>query len=140
MSQRSHVLVPWGRRLAQITEAYARTGQGLEADHRRALAELRGRQQSIWAATGQLKVASANLVRPLVLSPNIVVAPVEPAEAVVRLVPDDIPLDCLIVNDLVRVQVQVAADVVTACETRAAAAAQMAKRSNSSPSPSSHSS
>ena len=56
--------------LTLITEAYARTGQGLEADHRRALAELRGREQSIWAATGQLKVASANLVRPLVLEPE----------------------------------------------------------------------
>jgi outer membrane protein TolC len=86
--------------LSRITEAYARTGQGLEADHRRTLAELRGRQRSIRGAVGQFKVASASLIRQLVLDPHVVVAPVEPAEAVVRLVPDDVPLDCLIVEGL----------------------------------------
>ena len=35
---------------------------------------------------GSSKVASANLVRPLVLDPHVVVAPVEPAETVIRLV------------------------------------------------------
>jgi outer membrane protein TolC len=86
--------------LSRITEAYARTGQGLEADHRRALAELRGRQRSIRGAVGQFKVASALLIRQLVLDPHVVLAPVEPAEAVVRLVPDDIPLECLIAEGL----------------------------------------
>ncbi len=82
--------------LADITGTYARSGAGLEADYRRILTELRSRQRAIRAAVGQLKVASANLVRPLVLDPHIVVAPVEPAEAVIRLVPDDVPLDDLI--------------------------------------------
>ena len=82
--------------LAGITGTYARTGAGLEADHRRILTELRSRQRSIRLAVGQLEVASANLVRPLVLDPHVVVAPVEPAETVIRLVPDDIPLDDLI--------------------------------------------
>jgi outer membrane protein TolC len=47
-----------------------------------------------------LKVASAQLIRPLVLEPNLVVAPAEPAESVVRLVPDDAPLDSLLVVGL----------------------------------------
>jgi outer membrane protein TolC len=82
--------------LANLTGIYARSGAGLEADHRRILVEARGRQRSIRAAAGQLKVASAELVRRLVLDPHVVVAPVEPAEAVIRLVADDIPLDDLI--------------------------------------------
>ena len=45
---------------------------------------------------GDLEVASANLVRPLLLDPHVVLAPVEPAEAVIRLVPDDVSLDDLI--------------------------------------------
>jgi len=47
-----------------------------------------------------LLVASANLVRVLVLNPRVVVAPVEPAETIVRLIPDDVPLDELIVQGL----------------------------------------
>jgi outer membrane protein TolC len=86
--------------LAQITGAYTHTGQGLEADHRRALAELRGRQKLVRGAVGQVKVASAQLIRQLVLDPHLVVAPIEPAEAIVHLVPDEIPLDCLIAEGL----------------------------------------
>jgi len=82
--------------LAEITESYARSGAGLEADHRRALAELRGRKRSVRVAVGGLEVASANLIRPLLLDPRIVVAPVEPAESVIRLIPDDEPLEDLI--------------------------------------------
>ena len=82
--------------LAGLTGTYARSGSGLEADHRRILAEARSRQRSIRAAAGQLKVASAELIRRLVLDPHVVVAPVEPAEAVIRLVADDVPLDDLI--------------------------------------------
>ena len=49
--------------LSTITEAYARLGQGLEADHRRAMAELKHRRRDTHLASGQLLVASANLVR-----------------------------------------------------------------------------
>jgi outer membrane protein TolC len=86
--------------LAGITGTYARSGAGLEADHRRILTELRSRQRSIRLAVGQLEIASANLVRPLLLDPNIVVAPVEPAETVIRLVADDVALDDLICRGL----------------------------------------
>lgn len=84
--------------LSGLTGTFARNGQGLEADHRRALAELRTRRRTIAASVGRFKVASANLVRPLVLDPHIVVAPVEPAESVLRLVRDDACLDDLIVQ------------------------------------------
>ncbi len=82
--------------LANLTGTYARSGAGLEADHRRILTEFRSRQRAVRAAAGQLKVASAELIRRLVLDPHVVVAPVEPAEAVIRLVADDVPLDDLI--------------------------------------------
>ena len=61
--------------LSEITGSYARTGQGLEADHRRALTELRHRRKETQLYTGQLLVASANLVRLLVLNPQSVIAP-----------------------------------------------------------------
>ncbi len=82
--------------LAEITGAYAQVGQGLEADHRRAQAEYRRRRREIQLTSGQVKVASANLIRPLILDPQLVVAPVEPAEAIIRLIPDEAPLDQLI--------------------------------------------
>src|SRR5262249_12465254 len=72
----------------------------LEADHRRILTELARRRNTVEDAVGQLEVASANLVQLLVLDPNRVLAPVEPAETVIRLVPEEIPLDDLIVRGL----------------------------------------
>ena len=86
--------------LSRITGSFARLGQGLEADHRRALTELRRRQKDIQLLSGQLLIASANLIRLLVLNPSTVVAPVEPAEAVIRLIPDDVPLDDLVIRGL----------------------------------------
>jgi outer membrane protein TolC len=82
--------------LAGLMGSFVRSGVGLEADSRRILTELRSRRGTIRAAVGELEVASAHLVRPLLLDPHVVVAPVEPAESVIRLVPDDVPLDDLI--------------------------------------------
>ena len=82
--------------LAAITGSFVKSGAGLEADHRRILAELRSRKRSIRMAVGQLEVASANLVRPLLIDPHVVVAPAEPAETVYRPVADDCVLDDLI--------------------------------------------
>lgn len=82
--------------LANVTKSFASSGAGLEADHRRALAELKGRRRAIRIAAGQLEIASANLVRQLVLDPRVMIAPIEPAESVIRLVPEDLPLDDLI--------------------------------------------
>ena len=86
--------------LSRITGAYARLGEGLEADHRRALAELRHRRRDAELVSGQLLVASANLVRLLVLNPATVFAPVEPPECIVRLIPDEVPLDDLVIQGL----------------------------------------
>ncbi|MGO9600651.1 MAG: TolC family protein [Isosphaeraceae bacterium] len=82
--------------LTDLTGALARSGAGLEADHRRTLTELRSRRRAIQAAVGQLKVASARLIGQLVLDPHLVIAPLEPAEAIIRLIDDELPLDDLI--------------------------------------------
>ncbi len=86
--------------LSEITGNYARTGAGLEADHQRILTELNRRRSLIADAVGQLEVTSTNLVRMLVLDPDQVLAPVEPAELVMRLLPEDKPLDEMIVQGL----------------------------------------
>jgi len=86
--------------LANLTSSYARSGAGLEADHRRALTEQDRQRKNVEAAVGQLEVASAELVRRVRLDPRVVVAPVEPPEAVIRLVADDCPLDDLIATGL----------------------------------------
>ncbi len=86
------------RHLTEITSSFVRSGAGLEADHRRALTELKGRERSVRLATAGVEVASANLVRPLLLDPRIVVAPVEPAETIYRLVSDEVALEDLIIQ------------------------------------------
>jgi outer membrane protein TolC len=86
--------------LAEITGSFARSGAGLEADHRRILTELDRRRNTVEDAVGQLEVASASLVQLLVLDPSRVLAPVEPAETVIQLISDEIPLDDLIVHGL----------------------------------------
>ncbi len=86
--------------LASLTGTYARSGAGLEADHRRILAERERQRRNVEAAVGQLEVASAELVRRVRIDPRVVVSPVEPPEAVIRLVVDDCPLDDLIATGL----------------------------------------
>lgn len=86
--------------LSRITESYVKTGQGLEADHRRALAELKHQRKNIQLTTGQLLVSSTNLIRLLVLDARLVVAPIEPAETILSLIPEDIPLNDLIIQGL----------------------------------------
>ena len=86
--------------LSDITDTYVRTGAGLEADHQRILTELNRRRGMIADAVGQLEINSTNLVRMLVLDPNQVLAPVEPAETVMHILPEDTPLDDMIVQGL----------------------------------------
>ena len=57
---------------------------------------MKHRRREANLASGQLLVASANLVRLLVLDPKVVLAPVEPSECIIRLIPDEIPLDDLL--------------------------------------------
>jgi outer membrane protein TolC len=86
--------------LSRLTGAFAQSGQGLEADHRRALAEVKRRQRESQQVSGDLLVASANLVRLLVVGPQLVLAPVEPPEAMISLVPDDVPLADLVLQGM----------------------------------------
>lgn len=86
--------------LAEITASYSKIGAGLEADHRRALAELKHQRKNIQVASGQLLVSSTNLLRLLVLDARLIVAPIEPAEAVLCLIPDEVPLEDLILQGL----------------------------------------
>jgi outer membrane protein TolC len=86
--------------LVDLTAAYVESGRGLEADYRRSRTELERQRQLLADAVGQMKVASAELVRRTRLDPRIIVAPVEPPEAPVRVVPAEIPLDDLIVTGL----------------------------------------
>ncbi len=88
------------KELSDVTGSYARTGEGLEADHRRALTELYHRRKDVQLQTGQLLAASARLVELLVLNPQSVIAPVEPAECIITLIPDDVPLDDLVTRGL----------------------------------------
>jgi outer membrane protein TolC len=86
--------------LSAITNSYSKAGMGLEADHRRALTEVKHRRRDANLASGQLLVASANLIRLLVLDPKIVMAPVEPPECIIHLIPDDVSLDDLMIQGL----------------------------------------
>jgi outer membrane protein TolC len=86
--------------LATLTASYARTGAGLEADHRRAAAERERQRKNVEAAVGELETASAELVRRTRLDPMLVVAPVEPPETVLHLVPERCPIDELITTGL----------------------------------------
>jgi outer membrane protein TolC len=86
--------------LSAITASYSKLGLGLEADHRRALTEVKHRRRDAQLASGQVLVASANLIRLLVLDPKVVVVPVEPPECIVHLIPDDIPIDDLVIQGL----------------------------------------
>ena len=82
--------------LANLTRSYAKAGAGLEADYRRALVERDRQQRAVEEAVGQLEVASAELVRRTRLDPRILLAPIEPPVATVRLLNDSVTLDELI--------------------------------------------
>ena len=46
--------------LRNLTESYARSGVGLEADHRRSLTEREHRRREVEAAVGELEVVSVS--------------------------------------------------------------------------------
>ena len=86
--------------LATLTSSYARSGAGLDADYRRAVTERDRQKKNVELAVGDLEVASADLIRRIRLDPRIVVAPVEPPESVLRIVPDSCSIDELITTGL----------------------------------------
>ncbi len=86
--------------LASLTASYARTGAGLDADYRRSLAERDRQRKNVEAAVGEIELASAELIRRTRLDPSLVVAPIEPPETILRLVPESCSIDELIVTAL----------------------------------------
>jgi outer membrane protein TolC len=86
--------------LAALTASHARSGAGLDADYRRAVAERDRQRKIVEQAVGDLEVTSAELVRRIRLDPRVVVAPVEPPETVLRVVPDGCPIDDMIIAGL----------------------------------------
>jgi len=87
-------------RLTEITDSFQRSGAGLDSDYQRSVAERDRQRKNVEEAVGQLEVASVEIVRLLNLDPRLVLAPVEPAEMLIRLVSDQCALDDLIVEGL----------------------------------------
>lgn len=83
-------------RLARITASFAAAGVGTEGDHQRSVVERERRRADVEAALGGLEVASADVVRRTRLNPALVIAPVEPAELVLEIVDQEMPIDTLI--------------------------------------------
>ena len=77
--------------LARLTEAYARTGQGLKADQRRVEAELAIRRSELLQVDECVRVASADLVRLLGGDPLIRIATAEQTVVPLELTPRDTP-------------------------------------------------
>jgi outer membrane protein TolC len=73
-------------RLAELTAAFARAGQGNQADADRAQTELAVRKNALSQAAAQTKVASARLVELLHLEPTRVLVPQEPTMVPIELV------------------------------------------------------
>ncbi len=88
--------VDYSESLTNITRSYAKAGAGLEADYRRTLVERDRQKRAVEAAVGQLEVASAELVRRTRLDARVLLAPVEPAVATIRLLNESVTLDELI--------------------------------------------
>lgn len=86
--------------LAELTGSFASSGLGLEADHRRSLVERDLQRRDVAEAVGMLEMASAELIRRTRLEPGILVAPIEPPESILRLIPEDASPDGMITTAL----------------------------------------
>jgi outer membrane protein TolC len=80
------------KQLADITSAYARTGQGLASDDDRARVELALRKNDLQRAQEQVQVTSARLSQLLSTDPTTQLQPREPAVAPIELVDLQIPV------------------------------------------------
>ncbi|MDX2036761.1 MAG: TolC family protein [Isosphaeraceae bacterium] len=86
--------------LAGLTRSFAASGAGLEADHQRSLAERDRRRREVESAVGELEVSAAEVIRITRIDPRVLIAPIEPAEAMIRIVPEGGSIDDLIVQGL----------------------------------------
>lgn len=88
--------------VARITAQYARTGQGREADARRAATFLARRQADVKQAEGEILSASSYLCRLLNLDPSIRLHPTDAAIVPLSIVPEPIPLPELVAMAVLR--------------------------------------
>jgi outer membrane protein TolC len=88
------------QRLAELTAAFARSGQGNQADADRAQTELAVRRNALAQAALQTKVASARLVELLHLPPTCVLMPQEPTIVPIELVSPDARVAQLVADGL----------------------------------------
>ncbi len=90
------------KEVARITAAYAKTGQGRQADADRAATELARREFDVMQAEGQILTASAGLGRLLSLDPARRLHPIDLAVVPATIVAGEIPIQELIVAALMR--------------------------------------
>ena len=88
--------------LAKLTAAFARTGQGNQADADRMQTELAVRRNAVAQAAAQVQVASALLVELLNLPPDRSLVPEEPTIVPIELVSHDANLNQLVADGLLR--------------------------------------
>ena len=88
--------------VARITAAYARTGEGRQADADRAATELARRRADVRQAEGRMLEASARLCRVLNLDPSIRLHPTDAYVVPMPVIPDPVPLCELIAIALMR--------------------------------------
>jgi outer membrane protein TolC len=88
--------------VARITAAYARTGEGRQADADRAATELARRRAELRRAEGRILTASAQLCRVLNLDPSIRLHPTDAFAVPMPVIPDPVPLCELIGIALMR--------------------------------------
>jgi outer membrane protein TolC len=84
------------QQLADITRAYAETGEGLTSDANRARSELAIRLNDVQRSREAQRVASARLAQLLRLDPTVVLTPTDPVAAPIEIVPH-----CAAAKDLV---------------------------------------
>jgi outer membrane protein TolC len=86
--------------LADVTQAYAETGQGLRSDADRVLTELVRRTNEVSRAQEATDVAAARLAEVLSTDPTVPIVPEEPTIVPVDLVAHDMPLGELVATGL----------------------------------------
>ena len=88
------------QRLAQLTAAYAQTGEGLPSDADRLHVELTIRKNDVFRAEESRQVASTRLAQLLHLDPTVELRPIEPVVAPIDLVDNRMDLRELVVRGL----------------------------------------
>jgi outer membrane protein TolC len=86
--------------LADLTDSFARTGQGPQADADRLETELTGRRIEVARAREQARVASARLAELLSFDPSLEIRPQEPTIVPVDLVSQELPTAELVATGL----------------------------------------